>query len=358
MSEKLIVKPEKLKETEEGLRHEKERQYISTTYIDLTRHGNRFGGPINVTLNKLEGEIVNIDYKQSLTPRGRKNSKKFGEEAYKDSGLVHPRGGDELRHGQSGEDILEGSGKFGETRETAARIFSLPPKDNLEAPLKLKGSRVGRGVDYTSAGVMGVLKGAKKLINDTLQALVDNLDKEGQEQFKTDPEYRAQLREQAQVAGLKFALASEDPNMQAAIKTLAENEAFELKHAVQLSRRGVKGAKPKAVPIVGSGLFAESLLKYALVVEDRKTGEKKIGFDNIDDIGGFTKQASAFRIKLTRDNSKGDPRSLDDFDKDTQMECEIIGDLERQKLFQGKKVYLDWDKVKELAGAAEKRFKE
>jgi hypothetical protein len=343
----------------EKLSREREREFISTTYIDLTRHGNRFGGPIKVTLNKLEGELVDVDDKQGLTPRGRKNSETFGEESYQDSVLVHPRGGDELRHGQSGEDILQGSGKFGDARDTAAPIFSR--KRPLEAgetkPVpKLKGARMGQGVDYTSSGVMDVLKGAKKLINDTLQTLVDGLSREEQEHFKTDPEYRAQLREQAQVVGLKSVLESPKPELQTAVKTLAENEALELMHTVELSRRGVKDEKLKAVPIVGSGLFTESLLKHALVVEDIETGEKKIGFDSVDQVGGFTKQASAFRIKLTRDNSKGDARNLDDFEKDTVMECEIIGDSERQRLFEGKKVYFDWGKVKELAQAAEVRL--
>jgi len=174
---------------------------------------------------------------------------------------------------------------------------------------------VGKGVDYTSAGVMGVLKSAKDLINETLQKLVDNLSEEEQQKFKTDPELRAKLREQAQVTGLKSALEATDPASQTAIKTLAENEAYELMHDVELSRRGVKEEKPKAITLVGSGLFAESLFKYALVVEDLKTGEKKTGFGNVDEIGGFTKQASAFRVKLTRDNSKGDARKLEDLAK-------------------------------------------
>ena len=342
-------------QTEQKLQKEREKEFVSTTYIDLTRHGNRFGGPIKVTLNKLGGELLDIDDKQSLTPRGRENSAKFGMAAYQDVSLVHHRGGDELRHGQSGEDILKGGGKFGEARETASPI--LYTKNDVDKPVqKLKGSRRGGGVDYTSAGVMDVLKGAKKLINDTLQKLVDSLSAEEQQQFRTDPEYRAKLREQAQVTGLKSALEATDSASQSAIRTLAENEAYELIHDVELSRRGVKDEKQRAIAVVGSGLFAESLFKYALVVNDPQTGEKKTGFENVDDIGGFTKQASAFRIKLTRDNSKGNARNLEDFDKDTIVECEFIGDPERTKLFEGKKVYLDWNIVKQLAAEAEKRF--
>ena len=59
---------------------DREKKFISTTYIDLTRHGNRFGGPMKVTLNKFDGELLDVDDKQNLTPRGRENSQKFGRE--------------------------------------------------------------------------------------------------------------------------------------------------------------------------------------------------------------------------------------------------------------------------------------
>lgn len=337
------------------LQNEREKKFVSTTYIDLTRHGNRFGGPIKVTLDKLGGELLDVDDKQNLTPRGRANSQKFGAESYEEASLVHPRGGDELRHGQSGEDILKASRKFGESREAPAPI--LYTKDEAGKKVeKLKGSRMGKGIDYTSAGVMGVLKEAKKLINSTLQGLVSNLSLEDQQKFKQNPEFRAQLREKAQVTGLKAALETTDPASQNAIKTLAENEAYELMHDVQLSRRGVKDENKKAITLVGSGLFAESLFKYALVVENLQTGEKKTGFEKVDEIGGFTKQASAFRIKLTRDNSKGDARNLENFNKDTIVECEFIGDPERVKIFEGKKVYLDWNILKDLATKAKERL--
>lgn len=140
------------------------------------------------------------------------------------------------------------------------------------------------------------------------------------------------------------------------IKTLAEIEAYELMHDVLLSRRGAKDEQHRTITVVGSGLFAESLFKHALVVEDPQTKEKKTGFENVDDIGGFTKQASAFRIKLTRDNSKGDARKLENLDKDTIIECEFVGDPERAKLFERKKVYLDWNIVKQLAEKAKERF--
>src|SRR3989338_1149196 len=76
------------------------REKLSVAHIDFVRHGNRFGGAIDVTLNKLEGERLTLDDKLALTPTGRANSKNFGGQFYGDATLVHPRGGDELRHGQ------------------------------------------------------------------------------------------------------------------------------------------------------------------------------------------------------------------------------------------------------------------
>ena len=346
---------------EDKLKEDREKKYASTTFIDLTRHGNRFGGPMEIQLRG-DAEVTKFEDSQDLTPRGNENSQKFGAESYQDASLVHPRGGKEPRHWQSGKQILEGSGKFGTTKEGAAREMASPVFYEQEVLDKdgqpiTKSARIGKGMDYKSADVMKALGAAKKLINDTLQTLVDNLSDAEQQQFRTDPEFRAKLREQAQVVGLKAALEGQDEQSKAVIKTLAENTALELMHDVKLSRRGVKDEKIKAIAMVGSGLFAESLFKHALVVEDTKTGQKKTGFEDVDDIGGFTKQASAFRLKLTRDNAKGDARKLEDFGKDTVVECEFVGDPERAKLFEGKKVYLDWDIVRQLADKAKARFR-
>ncbi|MBI2356340.1 MAG: hypothetical protein HYV13_04005 [Candidatus Doudnabacteria bacterium] len=319
---------------------EEEKQFIATTYIDLTRHGSRFGGPMDITF--ADGSRQKFDDPTDLTPVGKSRAKEYGAANYPEEvTLVHPRGGDEPRHGETGEDILAGSEKFGE-REDAS-----PVKGKTG---KVKGARRGKGVDYAGAGLNPVLKQYKDLINTKLNRLVLELSPEDQERFKSDAEFRAANREKAQIVGLREALANED-----IARPLAENEANELMHAIELSRRGVKGGESKAIPIVGSGLFAESLYKQALVVEDPQTGERKVGFDDVDEIGGFTKQATAFRIKLSRDTRMGDPRSLDDFDKDTKAEFEFT-DPERAKLFKGKRVYLDWQKVRELAEVAKSRF--
>ena len=335
--------------TEEKLTKEREKDFTSTTYIDLTRHGSRFGGKMTVQFRN--GETTTFEDPKDLTPAGKEYVEEIASTAFpEDVVLVHPRGGDEPRHGETGEDIMKGSKKIGPKREKR----DLGPSPILKQG-KVKTSRRGLQTDYGTAGMMPQLKTALGIINDKLNELVAKLSDEEQNKFKNDPEYRAKLREQAQVFGLKEVL--ENPKYENIIKQAAENEAYELMHAIQLSRRGVKSeGKAVAIPIVGSGIFAESLYKYTLVVEDEASGEKKTGFDNVDEIGGFTKQATAFRIKLVRDHSKGDGKKLEDFDQDTTVECEFINDPERAKLFEGKKVHLDWGIVRQLAKTAEERF--
>ena len=335
---------------EHGHRPEEEKSFIATTYIDLARHGRRFGGPIDITFP--DGTQLKVDDGTDLTPRGKAGAKEFGISGYPpEVTLLRPRGGDEPRHGETGDDMMGDSGKVGLAR-AAAEVGPAPVRSKAG---KVKGSRRGIGTDYKSAGVMDALKGAKQLINKTLNDLVRaacESDPSFEDKFKSDPELRAQYREQAQLAGLREAMKNEE-----VVELLAENEAYELMHAVELSRRGVRGGEAKAIPVVGSGLFAESLYSKAMVIEDEATGERKVGFDDVDDIGGFTKQATAFRMKLERDTKLGDPRKLEDFGKDTKVEFEFT-DQERANLpqLQGKRVYLDWNIVRELAAKAKARF--
>ena len=186
------------------------------------------------------------------------------------------------RHWQTGGSIIKGSGKFGD-RETAAPVLM---KD------RVKGARRGKGLDYKESGMsMDFLKEIKTLINKKLNEIVKGLPSAEQQEFikLENKELRAKYREQTQIFGLKEAIRDAE-----SVKIAAENQALELMHDVTLSRRGVKGGETKSIPTVGSGMFAESLFKYALVIEDLETGKKKIGFDDVDEIGGFAKQATAF----------------------------------------------------------------
>ena len=159
--------------------YEDEKQFIATTYIDLTRHGSRFGGPMEIRFS--DGTAQKIDDGTDLSPEGRKGAKEYGANAYPpEVTLVHPRGGDEARHGQTGEDILQGSGKFGRRPEAAPVIG----KDK-----KVKGARRGRGVDYAGAGMSEALKDVKQLINTELNSLVAKLSSEEEKEFKTGGEF-------------------------------------------------------------------------------------------------------------------------------------------------------------------------
>lgn len=322
----------------------------AVTYIDLTRHGNRFGGKISVTIDGVE---YVFDDGTNLTPQGKQHAAAFGSQYPEEVALVHPRGGDEARHGETGDDIMSGTAKYGniyrektgtiEPQTTAARV--------RDAAGRVKGARRGQGVDHKGAGFVPFYKPIKECVTAELNAIVRGLSSAEQQQFLKDPEMRAQYREQAQVVGFKKFM-NEFPDQ---IKNTAENAAYELIHVVRLSRRGVAPGEVKAIPVVGSGMFAESLFKYALLVEDEKTGEKKLGFDDVDEIGGFIKQATAFRMKLERDASKGEARNMDDMEHDTVVTYEF-SDPERAKIFEGKKVSLDWNIVRQLARRAEQRF--
>lgn len=330
-------------------------RYLATTYIDLTRHGNRFGGSMRIKLNG--GETIEFDDTQELTSEGTQTSRIFGETYPKEVTLIHPRGGDEPRHGQTGEYIMESSKKFGKkqivTDGEKIIVDKTEPSPILTKQGQVKGSRIGKGTDYKNSGMPKEFLGnVKNIINDELTKIVNNLS-EGERKKALEPqnkEIRAKLREKAQIVGLNEAMNNEEMT-----KLAAENEAYELIHTIELSRRGVKAGDTVGIPIVGSGMFAESLYKYALVVKDKKTGQEKVGFDNIDEIGGFTKQGTALRIKLERDEQKGDPRKLEDFLKDTNFTYEFT-DPDRAKLFENKEVFLNWNKILVLSSAAKERF--
>jgi len=332
-------------------------QHIATTYIDLTRHGNRFGGPMKIKLDS--GQVVEFDDTQDLTPEGMETSRNFGKTYPENVTLVHPRGGDEPRHGQTGEYIMQGTdGKYGKKQMVTGDGEIIIMNKTEASPVltskgQVKGARMGKGTDYKSSGMSKEFLGqVKTIINDKLTEIVNKLPEDERKQV-LDPqnkEIRAKLRERAQVVGLKEAMKDE-----ATVKLAAENEAYELMHVIELSRRGVKAGNTVGIPVVGSGMFAESLYKYALVVKDKNTGQKKVGFDDIDEIGGFTKQGTALRMKLERDETKGDPGKMEDFLKDTNFTFEFT-DPEKAKLFEDKEVSLDWDQVFALANKAKERF--
>jgi hypothetical protein len=286
----------------------------------------------------------NFDDTVSLTPEGKKAAEDFGRTYPENIKLVHPRGA-MSRHWETGEDMLRGSGKFGQSKE--------PALVSGEGG-RVKSARKSQRLDYKESGISGeLLKSVSAIINTKLNEIVNGLsDQEKKEFLKPEnKELRAKYREIAQLEGFKKALEDE-----ATVEIAAENEAKELMHVMELFRRGVRNGETAAIPIVGSGLFAESLFKRALKVKDLNTGEEKVGFKDVNEIGGLTKQATAFRIIAKRDLNKGRAsKDLEHLEDDTEFEYQFT-DLERAKLFEGKELSLDWDKVRELTRRAEERF--
>lgn len=97
--------------------------------------------------------------------------------------------------------------------------------------------------------------------------------------------------------------------------------------------------------------------KYFNMAATRQISQKQVFEKDLSRLSD-TKQATAFRIKVIRDiQASIDNKDLENIEKDTKFEYEFT-DPKRAELFAGKKVYLDWNKVRELAQAAETRFKQ
>ena len=89
---------------DQGGRFPEGEHFIATTYVDLTRHGSRFGGKMKIKFTS--GEEQEFDDTTNLTPQGKVKVQEVSASAYPEEVvLVHPRGGDESRHGETGEDI-------------------------------------------------------------------------------------------------------------------------------------------------------------------------------------------------------------------------------------------------------------
>ena len=127
------------------------------------------------------------------------------------------------------------------------------------------------------------------------------------------------------------------------VQEAAEGLAYNL-YALRKIAKGVKPDLKPALPLVNHGLYNESLLKKALIIED-SDGTRHFGFDDVDEIGGFFDPAEAFKIKIKREG------------ENEEYECNFT-DSERQKLFAGKKLSIDWDVVEELFHKYDRRLAE
>ncbi|MBI4993258.1 MAG: hypothetical protein HZC26_03965 [Candidatus Magasanikbacteria bacterium] len=290
-------------------RRENERSV--TVYFDLMRHSNRFAGKGEWT-DPMTGEVFKWDDTENLTPEGKKVAQDYGaNQLPEDVDFVVSVASREPRAGETAGDIESGS-KQG--------------KRSL-------GPNTLKGVTYKelSPDASKVLKVAKPLIE--VEAA------KHPSYGRLDQETRSKVRQTAQEVGLRYAIENEGMR-----KEIAEVEAFNLWLLRDMARGAQKGTDKSfktAMPIVTHGLFNEALLLEALDIIDEESGERRKAKD-VDELGGFFAPAESFRIKLENDG------------KSEKYEYGFVNP-ERQKKFTGKRLELDWSRIKELAQDYEKR---
>lgn len=285
----------------------REREVIkpTITYIDLMRHAPRFAGSGEL-IDEITKEKLSWQDTEDLTPEGIRVAREYGS-VLPEVDYVVGVASTESRAAQTADLIREGSGR--ERGLGASQVVGINYKElSLEA--------------------MGAIKKAKVLIEAKAR--------EYPNYGRLLPEARAKARELAQKQGLMEIIKDE-----AFIEEAAEGMAYNVLALYEISKDAVEGQKT-ALPMVNHGGFNESFLKKTIVVEDEK-GKIRAGFDDIEDIGGFFKPGESFRIKITRVEGK------------EEIECEFTNP-ERQKFFQDKKIYLDWEEIKKLAGKFEHRL--
>jgi len=125
------------------------------------------------------------------------------------------------------------------------------------------------------------------------------------------------------------------------VNEAAEGLAYNLYALKELTKDVKPGLKP-ALPVVSHGMYNESFLKKALMIKE-EDGSSRRGFDDIKEIGGFFAPAEAFKIKIRQEGDRVD------------YVCEFTNP-ERQKLFAGKEISIDWEAVDQLAHFYDQRL--
>ncbi len=279
-----------------------------TVYFDLMRHGNRFAGK-GEWIDAATGEKVTWDDSENLTPGGKETARAYGANL-PDADFVVGVSSVEPRAGETAEDVKEGAGQ--------------------ERGL---GTNHVIGMTYKELGpeAMRSLKKAKPLIEQEA-AKHPNYG-------RLTPEMRSQVRENAQATG--FAEIMNDP---AFMQEAAEGVAYNIHALREIAKAAAPDMQGKkvAMPVVGHGCFNEAFLQKVLIVRDAE-GNVTRGFKEIGEIGGFFQPAESFRITSAQTG------------KEEKVECGFTNP-DRQKLFEGKTLSIDWAKVEELAGEYEKRL--
>ncbi|MDD5731778.1 MAG: hypothetical protein PHU42_02720 [Patescibacteria group bacterium] len=96
-------------------------------------------------------------------------------------------------------------------------------------------------------------------------------------------------------------------------------------------------------PVIAHGMGSESLLKLALTRTNKETGEKILGFDSLEEIGGAFVSTEAVDLLTKTDENKNI----------TNIEVNFK-DPARRKLLEGYDLSIDMAKIEELDAAYEK----
>lgn len=297
----------------------------AVSYLILMRHAQRYSGEKKTDQ---EGNVLLQDSKE-ITPEGERISREVGQKLKElRTDWAKFTGSTEIRTQQTGEMVKTGlvSGE--------------------KTPLKTLQTRGKSFSDYgdvlvTLAKIDLKIMKAPKIIKENLP---ENF-------WEVDAEERARIREQIQPIGLKTAL--EDERIQ---KPLAEAMAYRLANSLEVLRRKVDKGETGIMTPIGHGIFFEALCKEALV-RKLPDGSQKIGFDNVEEIGGFQRPGEYFMIKMSRVGKKEKIRNEEGkiITKDPGDERLEFSFSDPDRL-QGEKYWLDMAKVQELAQKMQERI--
>lgn len=286
--------------SEKPRNREIENEKNSVFYIEMMRHADRFAGK-GTWIDPETGEEISWDDTQGITPAGFKNAEEHGESLPQ---VDHVTGVSSLegRAAQTSNAVVKGSGK--DQGLGTNRVF---------------------GFTYKELGPEG--QALVKKVRPLIKAEAEKFPNYG----RLTAEERSPVRHEAQGAGLREAMKDET-----FVQEAAEGMAYNL-WALKKITEGTHESNPgmKALfPFVNHSAFGESMLIKVLKVVDEKTGEvSKI--NSVDELGGFFKPGESFRLKM------------DMGDTDKKETCEFTKP-ERNAMFEGKKLEIDWEIVEDL----------
>lgn len=148
---------------------------------------------------------------------------------------------------------------------------------------------------------------------------------------KLSDEEKSEAAKIAQKAVLDYSMSLETPEAIAYRKESAGAFAFIIKHYEEVAKR-LKNESKILLPAGTHGGIMEMLLKYALVQEDEH-GNKKVGFSNIDEIGGEFAPSESYNVDINTNKDGEIQKLLVKFDnnrpisKNVYLDRKIVDEL-------------------------------